>query len=624
MAANQFSLLGQRRFFPFFLTQALGAFNDNFYKNLLVILVTYDAASYSGINPVQLTQLAGGLFILPFVVFSGLAGQLADRYDKISVMRAVKVLEVAIMGIATFGFATHNIYALLSALFLMGVHSTFFAPAKYGLLPAVLESNELVGGNALLEMGTFAAILLGQSLAGPIAATGSTAIIGPTLFAVAAFGLLASFKIPKMSPAAPQLTLDWNLWRSTIQNLSVAHQDRIVFLAILGISWYWIYGIIVLAQMPIYASMIIRGPELTVTLLMFGFTLGIAAGSLLCERLSGGRLEIGLVPLGSLLMTVFGIDLYFSTPQLVSNVTRQISVVLADWTTWHILMDLMMIGLSGGLYIVPLYALVQRRTPIKVMSRVIAANSIWNAVFMVVASLFGALLIQHGMSVPELLLTCAILNFGVTAVIYSRVPEFLLRLLAWILMHLVYRVQVEGLENVPRRGAALVVCNHVSYVDALVLSAAVNRPMRFVMESSIFKTPILNSIFTGMKAIPVASAQEDRVIREAAFEQVSAALTEGHVVCIFPEGKLTRNGEVDTFRPGVMRILATNPVPVIPMALCGLWGSIFSHGATGLTRFLPLRFKLRVALHIGQSITASLVTPDRLRSIVLGLRGGNA
>ena len=621
MAQSQFSLLGQRRFAPFFCTQALGAFNDNFYKNILVILVTYDTVRYSGVDPIQLAQLAGGLFILPFVLFSGLAGQLADRYDRILVMRGVKIFEVAIMGIAALGFIKYDIRWLLAALFMMGMHSTFFAPAKYGLLPTVLSSRELVGGNALLEMGTFAAILLGQSLAGPIAASGSHAVIVPALLCVAILGVIASFRIPRLEPAAPDLKIDWNLWRSSLQNLRSAQEDRTVFLAILGISWFWFYGILVLAQMPVYASRILQGPEITVTVLMFGFTLGIGVGSLMCERLSAGRLEIGLVPFGSLLMTVFGIDLYFSTPHVWSAEVLPLGKVLAAPTTWHILADLVFIGLAGGLYIVPLYALVQKRTPLAVMSRVVAATSIWNALFMVAASLMGAALLKTGMSVEGLLLTCAVLNFVVTAFIYVQVPEFLLRFLAWILARLVYRVRSVNSDFVPKKGPALVVCNHVSYVDAIILSACIPRPMRFVMESAIFQLPVFNWIFQGMKAIPVASAAEDRAVREAAFAAVADALRHGHVVCIFPEGKLTRDGEMSDFRPGLLRILAENPVPVVPIALGGLWGSMFSHGARGFSRYLPVRLNSHVKVNVGEPIAPDAVTLESLYARVAVLRG---
>jgi 1-acyl-sn-glycerol-3-phosphate acyltransferase len=621
MSDRQFALLRQRRFLPFFLTQAFGAFNDNFYKNVLVILVTYDAAAYSSIDAAQLTQLASGLFILPFVLFSGLAGQLADRFDKTLVMRAVKCCEVAIMTLATWGFATHGIAALLGALFLMGMHSTFFAPAKYGILPTILDARELVGGNAMLEMGTFVAVLCGQCLAGPVAASGTLLIIGPTLIVFAAIGLGASLFIPRLQPATPGLRIDWNLWRSTFDNLRVAHRDRTVFLAILGISWFWFYGVVVLAQMPIYSSAILHGPEVTVTVLLLGFSAGVGTGSLLCERLSGGRLEIGLVPLGSVLMTVFGIDLYFATPEVSEAATRSLASLLSEHTLWRIMADLTLLGLSAGFYIVPLYAMVQRRTALDVMSRVIAANSIWNAVFMVTAAVMSAALVSRGLSIRGLLLLCAALNFGVTAFIYVKVPEFLLRFLAWALMRCVYRVQVSGLERMPSKGAALVVCNHVSYADALVLSAAITRPMRFVMEASIFRIPVLKLISTGMKAIPVASASEDRAVREAAFAAVSAALREGHVVCIFPEGHRTYDGEVDPFRPGLLRILAENPVPVIPMGLSGLWGSMFSRGGTGWSRFLPRRWRSRVHLRIGAAVPAADATPELLRQRVVELRG---
>ena len=320
-------------------------------------------------------------------------------------------------------------------------------------------------------------------------------------------------------------------------------------------------------------------------------------------------------------MTIFGVDLYFATPTTLPVAASTLSALLESTAIWRIVVDLVLIGLAGGLYIVPLYALVQRRTPMNVMSRVIAATSIWNAIFMVVASLFGALMVHNGVSVPGLLLCCALLNIVVTAVIYAQVPEFLLRFLAWVLTRLIYRVRVTGTDHIPRKGPALVICNHVSYVDALVLSSAVVRPMRFVMEAAIFRFPLLNWIFTGMKAIPVSSARENRAVREAAFEAVAEALRDGHVVCIFPEGKLTRDGDIDEFRPGILRILAENPVPIVPIGLSGLWGSLFSYGARGLARFLPVRFKSRVEMRIGAAVTPTGVTPDGLRHTVLALRG---
>ena len=618
---SQFRLLAERRFLPFFGTQALGAFNDNVYKNALVILATYHAASYTGLDPRLLTNLAGGLFILPYVLFSGIAGELADRYDKVLVMRIVKACEVGIMLLAGVGFLLHAMPLLLGALFLMGTHSSFFAPAKYGLLPQVLQNSELVGGNALVEMGTFLAILLGTLLAGLLAVSGEVGVLNAILLGIAAAGLACSLAIPRLPPVAPGLRIDWNPWSSTRNNLAAARHDRVVFLAILGISWFWFFGVVVLAQLPLYAQQVLNVTESVVTLMLVGFSLGVGTGSLLCERLSSHRLEIGLVPLGSLGLTAFGVDLYFATPAVPALVPVSAAAFLAEPGSWRVLADVTLIGVSGGLYIVPLYALVQRRTPAEVMSRVISANNIWNALFMVVAAGFGALLLARGVSIPQLLLVVALMNFGVAAFIYSRVPEFLLRFLAWLLARVVYRIRVTGLEHVPARGAALLVCNHVSFADALVLSAAITRPLRFVMEAAIFRIAGLNLVFRGMKAIPIASAREDRGVREAAFAAVVRELESGQLVCIFPEGRLTEDGAVGEFRPGLMRVLAQCPVPVVPLAIAGLWGSLFSRRRRGLGRLWPRRLWAHIEVRCGPAVAATGVSPERLRERVLALRG---
>ncbi|HEY5755123.1 MAG TPA: MFS transporter, partial [Steroidobacter sp.] len=358
---SQFKLLVQRRFLPFFGAQALGAFNDNVYKNTLVILATYQAASYTTLDPALLTNIAAGLFILPFVLFSGMAGQLADRYDKARVLKFVKAAEIAIMGIAGFGFATHSIEVLLGALFLMGMHSTFFAPAKYGLLPDVLRDSELVGGNAMVEMGTFVAIVLGTLVAGLLAAHGGVSLIVTTLVAIALLGFLSSLAIPKLQPAAPSLKIDWRPWTSTLENLRAAGESRTVFLSILGISWFWFYGAIVLAQLPLYTKDVLGGSEEVVTVLLVMFSAGVGIGSLLCERLSGRKVEIGLVPFGSIGLTVFAVDLYLATPAMAGNNLSARDFIQASGS-WRVLMDMALIGLFGGLFIVPLYAMVQQRT----------------------------------------------------------------------------------------------------------------------------------------------------------------------------------------------------------------------------------------------------------------------
>jgi 1-acyl-sn-glycerol-3-phosphate acyltransferase len=624
MAESQFRLLSERRFLPFFGTQALGAFNDNVYKNALLLIVSFETASYTSTDPGVLNQIASGLFILPFVLFSGLAGQLADRFDKAVVMRIVKCCEIGIMALAGAGFHFHNMPLLLAALFLMGAHSTFFAPAKYGLLPQVLATDELVGGNALLDAGTFLAILLGQVLAGVLAAQHSLPPLYSALFIIALAGLGISLLIPPVAPVAPTLRIDWNLARSSLENLRAASSDRVVFLAVLGISWFWFFGALIITQMPQYAKLLLHGTEDVFVLLLLAFSIGVGAGSLMCERLSGRRLEIGLVPLGSLGLTIFGIDLFFATPTHPSPVELGAFALLAAPHGWHVIVDVTLIGVFGGLYSVPLYALMQRRAPREVMSRVVSANSIWNAVFMVVAAGFGAIMLGLGVTIPQLLLVAAILNFAVTAFIYARVPEFLLRFLAWLIARVLYRVRVRGLEHMPEEGGALVVCNHVSFADALVLSAAIHRPMRFVMEASIFRIPIAKSVFRGMKAIPIAPAAEDAAVREAAFAQILTELAAGHLVCIFPEGRLTTDGTIAEFRPGLMRVMKERPVPVVPVALSGLWGSSFSRRYHGFARYLPRRLWARIDVAVGAPLAPGAVTPERLHAVVAQLRGAVA
>jgi 1-acyl-sn-glycerol-3-phosphate acyltransferase len=621
--SNQFHLLAERRFLPFFGAQALGAFNDNVYKNVLVILAAYQAATYTTMDPVLLANVAGALFILPYVLFSGIAGQLADRYDKALVLKIVKAFELIIMAIAGAGFAMRSIEVLLVALFLMGTHSTFFAPAKYGLLPEVLRDSELVGGNAMLEMGTFLAILLGTLAAGLLAGVGNTIYITVALLGIATFGFLSSLAIPRLQAAAPNLRVDWKPWTSSWSNILAARESRTVFLSILGISWFWFYGALILAQLPLYSKNELGGSEEVVTLLLVMFSAGVGIGSLLCERLSARKVEIGLVPFGSLGLTIFAVDLYFATPRDAYGTALTAAQFLEQTDAWRILLDLSLIGLFGGLFIVPLYAIVQQRGRREAMSRIIGANNILNAVFIVAAALLAALGLEAGLTIPQLILLTGILNAFVALYIYSLVPEFLLRFMAWLLINVVYRLERRGVEHIPERGPALLICNHVGYADAIVISSACPRPIRFIMESSIFKIPVLSTIFRGMKAIPVAPAKQDPVVYERAFETVARELRDGNLVCIFPEGRLTSDGEIAEFRTGMMRILKETPVPVIPMALSGLWDSMFSRKYKAVWKRWPRRFWPKIALNVGSPIAPENASIEELRTKVLELRGAN-
>ncbi len=622
--SGQFGLLKQKRFAPFFATQFLGAFNDNLFKNALVVLLTFQAARWTTLRPELLANLAAGIFILPFFLFSATAGQLADKYDKAMLARLVKVLEMSIMGVAAAGFFLTSLPVLMGALFLLGCHSTLFGPVKYAILPQHLREEELVGGNALIEAGTFVAILIGTLagglLAGSVAHPAWIAVGG---FVVALAGYLTSRGIPTAPAPAPELKVNLNPLSETWRNIAFARENRTVFLSILGISWFWLYGALFLAQFPAYGKFVLGGGESSVTLLLATFTVGIGVGSMLCERMSGKHVEIGLVPFGSIGLTLFGLDLYFASPTgLAGAAPHELLALLAMPAVWRVLFDLLMLGMFGGFFIVPMYALVQLRSSPEHRARIIAANNILNALFMVVGALGAAALLGEGLSIPALFGLGALLNAAVALYIYGLVPEFLLRFIAWLLVKAVYRLRTSGLAHIPHEGAAVLVANHVSFADAVIIMGASPRPIRFVMDHRIFRTPLLGFIFRHCGAIPIASAKEDPVMLEAAFAEVGRALENGDLVGVFPEGHLTRDGELQPFRPGISRILAANPVPVVPMALSGLWGSFFSRidGSAMQTPFRRGVFS-DIALQVGAPVPPGEATPEHLQQKVLALRG---
>ena len=621
--SNQFDLLKQRRFAPFFWTQALGAGNDNIYKNALVIFVAYHAAHLTTIDANTLVNLAAAVFIAPFVLFSATAGQLADKYEKSRLIRYIKVFEIAIMLLGLLGFWWRNLAPLFVALALMGVHSTLFGPVKYAILPQQLQTEELIGGNGLVEMGTFVAILIGTIVGGLLVAVdpNGPVMAGVAAVVVAVAGWLASRAIPLTPAVAPNLAINWNPFTETWKNLRFAGGNRVVWLSMLGISWFWFYGATFLTQFPNFAKNVLGGDEHVVTFLLASFSIGIGVGSLLCERLSGRRVELGLVPFGSIGLTLFAVDLWFATHAMHATGLSGVGAFLAQPAHWRVTADLVLIGLFGGFYIVPLYALIQERSESTHRSRIIAANNILNALFMVASAGLAIALLAMDVSIPGLFLATGVLNAFVALYIYKLVPEFLMRFLAWLLIHTMYRVKKEGMENVPEEGACILVCNHVSYVDAIVIAACVRRPVRFIMDHRIFRVPLLNWLFRTMNAIPVASAREDPAVKESAFVSAAAALREGEIVGIFPEGSLTDNGEMQPFRSGIERMVRDTPVPVVPMALRGLWGSFFSRSYEGKAMRRWRGVFSRIGIAVAQPVPPARATPEALHAEVLALRG---
>jgi 1-acyl-sn-glycerol-3-phosphate acyltransferase len=621
---SQFALLTQRRFGPFFWTQFLGAFNDNLFKTALLVVLTYDALSWTTVPAALLNNLIPGLFILPYVVFSATAGQIADKVEKGRLARFVKVLEIGIMAIAAAGWLTHTLWLLVAAVVGMGVHSTLFGPVKYAYLPQHLKPEELVGGNGVIEMGTFVGILLGEVMGAILAGHGAAGVhlVAFGTLAVAVLGLATSWRIPASPAPAPSLKISANFVAESVRNLAFSKKNRTVFLSMLGNSWFWFYGALVLSQFPLYAKDYLHGDHSVFVLLLTIFSLGIGTGSLLCEKLSGRKVEIGLVPFGAIGLSLFGIDLYFASLGYTNTAPVDFMGVLAQRGTLRILADILLLGVFGGFFIVPLFALIQTRCDPAHVSRTIAGMNILNALFMVASAGVAVFLIGRGFSIPEMFLTTALLNAVVAIYIFSLVPEFLMRFLAWLLIHTIHRVSTVDVERIPEEGPAVLVCNHVSYVDAIVILAASPRPIRFVMDHRIFKTPLLGFIFRTGKAIPIAPAQENPWLMEKAFVDIAQALHEGELVCIFPEGKLTRTGELNEFRGGIAKIVARSQVPVIPMALRGLWGSVFSRDPSNVfERSLTRGLRSRLALAVGRPVPPQQVTPEGLYEEVLALRG---
>lgn len=614
------SLLRTRRFAPLFLTQLLGALNDNLFKSALVVVLTFDVAGRTGLGVDTLVNLSTALLILPFFLFSALAGQLADRFEKSRLIRALKVCEIAVMGLAVVGFHLQSVPLLLGTLFLMGTQSSFFGPLKYGVLPQHLEPEELVEGNGLVEMGTFGAILGGTIVGGlAIAARPfGTVIVSALVLLVALAGWLAARRVPRAPSASPDLRIDWNLARATWRTVGIARRRRSVFLAVLGSSWFWFFGALMLAQLPLLSVEVLGGDERVVTALMAVFSVGVGLGSALCARITGGRLELGLVPIAGLAIAVFAADLGFTTMGL----TPGAAAIGPAQVPVRLYVDLLLLGGAGGLFIVPLHALVQRKADPEERSRVVAADNILNALFMVASAGFAIGLRALGLGVSELLLATVGLHLVVVVAAAALTRDDLLRFVFGRVVRVLYRVDSSGLERIPDEGPALVVSNHVSYLDAFIIGGLSPRPIRFVMHHAFFGMPGLRWLFRLCRVIPIASRREDPALVDRAYEEIARALAAGEVVGLFPEGKLTTDGALDAFRPGVERILARSPVPVVPVTLRGLWGSFFSHAGGPAMRKLPRRFWSRIEVFAGDAVEPAAATVAHLRQLVA--RGGRA
>ncbi|CAE6950846.1 COG0477 Permeases of the major facilitator superfamily [Vibrio sp. B1ASS3] len=611
-----------KRFFPYFVTQCLGALNDNIYKNVLLLMVTYSQIDSLPMSVDLFVNLAAGLFILPFFLFSAHAGAIADNMDKAKLIRRLKLIELVIMSCAATAIMTQSAILMLVLLFMTGTQSAYFGPVKYALLPQALKSDELVKGNAWVEIGTFLSILIGTLSAGLLLAIPNGMLIASCIvITLSLLGFLSSANIPSL-PSKKSDQVKFEPVTGLKKTLKLAQKQRGIWMSILAISWFWFMGATYLTQFPNFAREHLFADSTVVSLLLALFSVGIATGSWLCEKLSFNQVELGILPFGILGLTIFSVDLLWAVPAIESFPSQYYDVqsFVAQSSHIRVMIDLFLVGVSGGVFIVPLYAFIQSRSEEGECAQSIAANNIMNALFMVASAAVSILVLSVlEFSIVELFAILAVGNFIVAIYVYRQVPEFTQRFVSYLLSHCLYRVSVTGRQHIPEQGAALIVANHVSYVDALILMGTSTRPVRFVMDKSISELPVLKYVFRHAGVIPICSPRKCAETYKRAFEQIEQALNNDEVVCIFPEGRLTSNGELGEFRPGVEKILKRTPVPVIPMALKGLWGSFFSHKNGHALTKRPTRFWSRIEVNIGELLQPTTLDRHLLQKEVQDL-----
>jgi 1-acyl-sn-glycerol-3-phosphate acyltransferase len=566
-----------------------------------------------------MVALCGGIFILPFFLFSAMAGQICDKYPKHKLMFYIKVWEIGVMLIGAFGFITENLIVLIGTLFIMGLQSSFFGPVKYSILPELIEDNELVQGNALVSMATFVAILLGTIIGGVLIAIpdGGEYYVAGAVLLFSIVGTLFSTKIQELNPSCPDLKIQFGLFKPTWEITKITMKVKSVFLAVLGISWFWFLGAALLSMFPGYVKNVIGGNTHVATLFLALFSIGVAIGSILCERFSRKRLELGLVPFGTIGMSIFIFDFYIvGQPELLTTDVIGIVEFFQNPNFYRIIIDLLGLSIFAGFFTVPLYTFIQKNAPKGERSRVIAGLNILNAMFMVCSAVLLTIFYQIGLTMPEIFGIWAVLNLFVSIYIYYLLPEFMLRFIAMIVSRLTYRVKVNGHDFIPDEGACILTCNHVSFADWLIVAAGIKRPVRFVMYYKFMKIPLIRFLFRDAKVIPIAGKNEDPEILRKAMEEIEAGLKAGDILCLFPEGGITKDGNLDGFRPGIDKMLERVQVPVIPMTLNGLWGSFLSrkYGGKALSKpaVLLKSFLRKVSLDIYEPWDPSQVTAKKL------------
>ncbi len=590
--------LRQPGFFAFFCTQFLGAFNDNFLK-IVVSFVALDLATSGADNYVELIAF---LFILPSALFSGYAGHLADVYSKRAILVAVKACEIGIMVLALAAFFTGHIQFMLAVVFLMGLHAAFFSPAKYGILPEMLPDRELSRGNGLLEMSTFMAIILGTSAGGAVFALWKhdLPLIGVVMIGIAVLGMLASLGITRVPASGAAKLMRLDPLHEVFEGLRRLRGERPLWLTVIGISYFWFLGALVQINLLFFGKELLQLDEFHIGLLGTFLALGIGAGSLAAGRLSGDHIELGLVPLGSVAMGVCLGLVALSAPSYPQTCAA-----------------LVLLGFSAGLFAVPLNALLQQRSGKEEKGQLIATNNFMNTIgIFLAAAIHWALKTPLHFSPDTIILLIAVLTLAGTAVILYLLPDYFVRFVLWLLTHSIYRIKIIGAENLPVRGPALLVSNHVSFVDALMIGGATPRFVRFMLHRDYYELRWLNWFFRLMRSIPVSANNRRDIVQS--LKHARNELDKGHIVCIFAEGAITRVGHLLPFKRGFEKIVEGTNVPIIPVHLDQLWGSVFSFKGGRFFWKRPEKLFYPVTVSFGAPLPPS-ATVQQVRNAVLEL-----
>jgi acyl-[acyl-carrier-protein]-phospholipid O-acyltransferase/long-chain-fatty-acid--[acyl-carrier-protein] ligase len=590
-------LLQNSGFQCFLWTQFLGALNDNLYKMIVSMRAVHVAAMKGGGG--EYLSLAGAVFVLPFLLFSGYSGHMADRFSKRTVLISVKVFEIAVMGLGLAAFFTTRIELMFAVLFLMALHSTVFSPAKYGIVPELLPERDLSRANGLLEMSTFVAIVLGTSIGSVLftAWKNEPWNMGLVMLGIAVAGFATSLRITRVRPSDVRAPFRINPFAEVMTGTRRLLRDRPLCLTVLGISYFWFLGALFQMDLLLFGNEVLKVSDLRIGLMVTCLAVGIGAGSLLAGKLSGDKVELGLVPLGSILMGFSCLALHAAQSSY-------------EWSVFA----LAFLGLSSGLFIVPLNAYLQQRSESGEKGRMIATNNFYNTLGLLLAS--ATLWSLHdglGVSADKLVLWFGIATLAATVYITRLVPEFLVRFVLWMMTHTVFKIRIIGQENVPSRGPALLVSNHMSHVDGFLIGASIQRFVRFMVWKPFYEMKHLHWFFRLTKAIPVGTGGPRDVV--ASIQKAREEIQRGHAVCIFAEGAISRTGNLLPFKRGMERIAEGLDVPIIPVHLDRVWGSIFSFERGKFFWKWPKRAPYPVTISFGEPMPATSTAHDVRQAI---------